>query len=114
MRILIAGLLGAALSACGTAADHPPLADSVMVAVLAELHLADARAEVEGNVPPAIRDSVLARHGLDSARYAAALQYYVAHPDTFEALYGRVVDRLEAERLPLSSEPPPGRSDARD
>ena len=84
-----------------------------MVGVLSELHLAVARAEVTGEIPPNIRDSILAAYGIDSTSYAETVIYYADHPEKYEAVYARVLDRLNSARVPRgaidadASPPPP-------
>ena len=84
-----------------------PVPDSTMVEVLVDLYLAGARTDVADHLPAASRDSVLARHGLDSTANRSALRYFAAHPAAYGALYERVVDRLAIERAESSSQPPP-------
>lgn len=98
--------LGAVLfaAACSTKDAHLPASnDSLLVEVLVDLHLLDARSTIVKDVQPGRRDSVLWRHGLDSAGFEAAMRRYLDHPEAYEALYGRVVDRLNAERIPLDT-----------
>ena len=97
--------------------EEPPIADSTMVEVLIELHLADARLDLQYEVVPAVRDSILFKHGLDEQRFLAILDYYADHPEEYSALYTTVLDRISDERLrqgeglPLSTIPPPGVAD---
>lgn len=78
--------------------DHI-LSDSTLVVVLADLHLADARARLPG-VPPGLRDSVLAYHGITEADFEAAMSRLSEHPDDAVNLYNSVLDRLNASRTP--------------
>lgn len=87
-------------SGCAGSADDSPVPDSTMVRVLLELHLAVARAEVTGEIPPNIRDSILVAYGIDSTSYAKSILYYADHPDKYEAVYTRVLDRLNSARMP--------------
>ncbi len=114
--ILLAGLL--TLSACSAiTSEDPPIADSTMVEVLIELHLADARLDLQYDALPAVRDSILLKHGLDEPRFRAILDYYADHPEAYSALYTTVLDRISDERLrqgeglPINTEPPPGVAD---
>lgn len=102
-RRLLGLALLALLPACGGALEEPrpPLADSTLVTVLADLELLQARAELGLPVTPELRDSVLAAHGLDSTRYHEVMSWYAEHPEALAALYGAVVDRLNQDRLPL-------------
>ncbi|GIV60270.1 DUF4296 domain-containing protein [Rhodocaloribacter litoris] len=78
--------------------DAPPVADSTLVEVFIDLHLAAARADLYRDLPPGTRDSVLARHGLTPEEFEAAIRYYVEHPDAYVELYTRVLNRLNEER----------------
>ncbi|RMH51869.1 MAG: DUF4296 domain-containing protein [Bacteroidetes bacterium] len=93
--------------ACSVVTEpDPPVADSTLVAVLADLHLADVRASLVHDVPPGTRDSVLAHHGLTPAEFEAALRYYVERPDAYLELYNRVLDHLTEESMrPAMSDP---------
>lgn len=121
------------LAACGSPfTDPPPVADSTLISALAELHLAEARLDLQRQgrlgterppastrpdtasipLPPALRDSILARHGLSYRQLRAALTYYSKHPEQYTELYSRVVDTLNAENSALRardarSAPPP-------
>ena len=114
--ILLVGVL--TLSACSAiTSEEPPIADSTMVEVLIELHLADARLELQYNLAPAVRDSILFKDGLDEQHFRAILDYYADNPEAYSALYTTVLDRISDERLrqgeglPLSTTPPPGVDD---
>jgi hypothetical protein len=85
---------------------EPPLADSTMVEVMIDLHLAVARAEVTQQVPAGIRDSILTTHGADSAAYARTIWHYAQNPEKYEQIYGQVLDRLNSERIPLGPPDP--------
>ena len=86
------------LTGCsGFADERPPVADSTMVEVLAELHLAQSRLEVVGDLPDATRDSIFGRYGLDEAEYEAAMAYYAEHPEAYREIYDHLLDRLNME-----------------
>lgn len=93
-------LLILALPGCSPfTAEEPPVADSTLVEVLIELHLAQGRAEVEeDSLPPAVRDSILARHEIDEDRFHSAMNYYASHPEDYLELYNEVLNRLSAEQ----------------
>jgi len=83
------------LSACSSGnQDDSPVSDSTLVEVLADLQLATARAQRYGDLPPAIRDTILVQHGLDSTRFKAAIKFYADHPDRYVELYTAVLNRL--------------------
>ena len=86
-------------SACGEN-ERPPVPDADMVAVLAEMHLAQARAEHAGTLVSDAQDSLLAARGIDSAAWANAVDWYASRPEIFAGIYGRVVDTLQARQIP--------------
>ncbi|SHK19375.1 protein of unknown function [Rhodothermus profundi] len=71
--------------------------DSMLVHVLVELHLLAARQALVGDVTPAMRDSVLAHYGLDSAAVARRLETYARNPEAFRKLYQQVQQQLMTE-----------------
>ena len=99
LPLLLCLVLG--LSACSAfTPESPPISDSVMVEVLAELHLADARAQLRFDSPPAPRDSILATYGLDTTSFNETMRYYYDHPAEYVILYTALLDRLNSERQP--------------
>lgn len=87
------------LPACSAfTSDAPPAADSTMVEVLVELHLAAARQQIRGDVAPEVREEIFQRYGLDAARFGATMNYYAEHPDAYLEVYNTILDRLSAER----------------
>lgn len=104
-RLVLLTLLLGALPACSSfAPEEPPVPDSTLVDVLVEMHLAEARRQLHGPIPPAMRDSILAHYGLDSTRLQATMDHYSKHPATYKQLYGMVLDSLKA-RDPASRTP---------
>ncbi len=95
-RALVLPLAAAAIVA-GCSQRSAPERD-LMVDVLVELHLSQARRGLEVAALPHAQDSILARYGLDSAAYARIEDYYVAHPEDLVEVYEEVVDRLSEER----------------
>jgi len=79
--------------------EAPPVSDSTMVEILIELHLAHARAPLNLDPVPALRDSILSKYHLDEQRYREIMDYYAEHPDAYGAIYTTVLDRISAERL---------------
>ncbi|NNE69137.1 MAG: DUF4296 domain-containing protein [Rhodothermales bacterium] len=71
--------------------------DSTMIVVLADLHLADARARLPDQAI-GLRDSVLAYHGLDSTTFELAMDGLLDYPQELTRLYDSVLDRLNAAR----------------
>ena len=91
------------LAGCG-GKERAPIADSTMVDLLLEFHLANARSEIIGSYPAHLRDSIFARYGVDSTSYREASKYYAEHPEEYGQVYSRVLDRLNLERLSLPAD----------
>jgi hypothetical protein len=84
-------------TACSTfSPSEPPLPDTTMTKVLVELHLANARSNHVGTIPPGLKDSVFARYGIERSEFESTLRHYSRHPDAFDALYNTVIDTLNA------------------
>lgn len=89
------------LSGCSSfSSDEKPLPDSTFARMLTELHLAKARISVEKPVPDGFRDSLFARHEVDSTAFNATLDYYSQRPDAFQRLYSGVIDTLQSLQRP--------------
>lgn len=84
-----------------------PVADSVMVQSLMEVHLLRARAtyrETE-EVPDSIRvlqDSALIRRGVSPEDFRTMLDIYAEEPERYQDVYTSVVDSLNSLRVRLS------------
>jgi len=95
-------LLG--LGACSPfLSEEPPLSDSTMVEVLIELHLARARHDIQQDLPPTLHDEILDAYRLTEQQFQETMAFYVDHPETYTAVYTRVMDRLAAERDPVEA-----------
>lgn len=103
MALLLAGC-GAPDAASG---DGPPV-DSTLVAALADLHLADARAALAPDSAQAesgsdsLRALALAAHGLDAGGLRARLDALAADPALARATYDAVEAALSDERQGLA------------
>lgn len=94
-------LIGLALcfAGCGSQGGVPPdLSDSLVVEVLIDVHLADARASATGEPADSLRAEALAPHGLDTLRFRQMLDYYAARPEEYLPLYDDALDRLLREQ----------------
>lgn len=95
------GLTVIALFASGCGPDGGALSgrpDSLMVEVLVEVHLADARARVTGEPADSLRAEALGRYDLDTLAWRRMLAYYAAHPHEYLPLYDDALDRLLREQ----------------
>ena len=113
-------LLAAALAACGAGggpdgepagAEGPPV-DSVLVDVLAEVALAEARAALSadssgrGGATDSLRAVALGAHGLDPDGLDRRLDALARDPELAEATYAAVADRLRRERRGADDDAP--------
>ena len=97
--------LALALVGCGAetaSGDEGPPVDSTLVALLADLHLADARASLSADsTGETARDSLravaFAAHGTEADRVEDRLDALGRDPELARATYGAVQDRLESE-----------------
>ncbi|MEM1042524.1 MAG: DUF4296 domain-containing protein [Bacteroidota bacterium] len=94
------------LTACGAEQPTAPsLSDSLMVDVLVEVHLADARAAHTGESRDSLRAAALAPFGLDTLAFRQALDYYAQHPGLYAPVYTRALDQVIRERRLEEEEP---------
>jgi len=116
VRRLAAGALAGTLAACGAPPDAPEAdvpVDSAFVGVLADVHLADARAALapDSSRRAALADSLRAvaldAHGLDDEAFDARLRALAEDPAVAVATYDAVAARLDADRLPPPPRPAP-------
>jgi hypothetical protein len=101
LAVFALGVVGCATERTGA----PALGDSLMVDVLVEIHLADARASHTGEPRDSLRAAALAAFDTDTVAFHDALDYYAHHPDAYQPLYERALDRLLNEQR--SAAPPP-------
>lgn len=100
------GLLLFSTGGCGGGSSGP-VADSVMVQALMEVHLVRARAtyrETE-EIPDSIRalqDSALIRRGVSPEDFRTMLDVYAEEPERYQDVYTSVVDSLNSLRVRLS------------
>ena len=94
MRRMIVGLaLG--IVGCGASGGNPSgVSDSLMVDVLVDVHLADARASMTAEAEDSLRAEALGRHGLDTLEFRRLLDYYAEHAGEYLPLYDAALDRL--------------------
>ncbi len=103
LRIFVFVLVGGVLSALGGCAPEETTSDEIAIdsldiALLVDLQLAEARAEVTGAPAESLRAEVLAVRGLDSTELVILLDSYATEPERAVALFERVEDRLNLER----------------
>lgn len=107
----VAGTLAGTLAACSAPSDADAPAvpvDSAFVGVLADVHLADARAALAPDssrrttLADSLRGVALGVHGLDRDRFEARLRDLADDPGAAVATYDAVGERLAADRLPTA------------
>ena len=100
---LVAGL-ALVLAGCGGApSGAAPDADSTLVDLLADLHLADARAALDSTdrrdrLADSLRRSVYGAHGTDSVALAERLERMADDPELVRATYDALDTRLNLEQ----------------
>ncbi len=92
------GLFSASCDSGHVAEVKPAISDSVMIQVLIELHLAEARVQMFKEDSLSFRDSVLAQYSITVEDFDANMSYYHDHPDALHELYTRALDGLSDER----------------
>ncbi|OZC02610.1 hypothetical protein BSZ36_06255 [Rubricoccus marinus] len=76
--------------------------DTTLAIILADLHLADARAETTGEPLDSLRALAFAHHGTDSVAVERRLREHSEQPEDVSALFGAVQDIL---RRPTTQTP---------
>ncbi len=103
-RSLAIGILSlltfSVMSSCGAdgRSSDEITADSAHAEIIADLHLADARAEITGEPADSLRDAALAIHALDSTAMFEVLDAYARDPEQAVALYERANEQLTEEQ----------------
>jgi hypothetical protein len=90
-------LLPATACSPGNDSARPGIEDSLMVEVLADLHLLQGRGQLVSEPLPMAPDSVLAHHDVSREDWDRTIRYYSYHPDEYAAVYIRVVELLSRE-----------------
>ncbi len=81
------------LAGCTRQSAERPIADSVLVEILADLHVEEAR--INHDLPGIVfRDSVLAQHGATHAELNRTLNSYADDLPGYLRLYDRVINEL--------------------
>jgi len=81
------------LAGCARHSAERPIEDSVLVEILADLHVEEAR--INHDLPGVVsRDSVLARHGTTDAELNRTLGSYAEDLPGYLRLYDRVINEL--------------------
>ncbi len=90
-------MLGLLVGCTGQQGPGPLASDSLAVSLFVDLHLANARQELE--LGSRGRDAILRDYGLDSATFAQVMDYYAHHPEEYAALYAQVTSRLSEDEM---------------
>jgi Domain of unknown function (DUF4296) len=97
------------LTACGSheesGTERPEnlVSEDQMVAVLTEVHLAEAKitklslhaSDSSNLVYKQLERRILKKYKVDTAAYSKSYIYYAAHPIAMERLYSRIVEKLQ-------------------
>ncbi|MFT4605199.1 MAG: hypothetical protein ACI9W4_001938 [Rhodothermales bacterium] len=101
--VILCGVLAVLLAGCVEVTERViVIPDSTLIVVLADLHLADARARLPDQAI-GLRDSVLVFHGLNETVFQEAIDSFGAHPEELTKMYKPVLDQLNATRSPTSN-----------
>ncbi len=92
--------LAATLALCTAACSPAPeelgttRADSLMIEIMVDIHLINARAELGYGVDELSLDTIITRHGLSRKEYDDQITFYTEHPDTYLAVLNKVMERI--------------------
>ena len=92
--------LAAMLALCATACSPTPeelgatRADSLMIEIMVDIHLINARAELGYGVDELSLDTIITRHGLSRKEYDDQITFYTENPDTYLAVLNKVMERI--------------------
>ncbi len=76
-----------------------PVADSVMVEVFIELHLAEARTDLFQETEISYRDSILAKYSMSTSDFNEVMTFYKEHPAAYHKVYSKALNQLSEERF---------------
>ncbi len=68
--------------------------DSLMIEIMVDIHLMNARAELGYGGDELPMDTIIARHGLSRKDYDRQITFYTDHPDTYLAVLNKVTERI--------------------
>lgn len=110
-RLLLGLLL--ALGACNSEAGAPPappdlLPPAALVPVLADLHVAEARAQHNARAPDTMQalyqsqeKAIFARRHVAARQFQESVAYYGGRPAELEAIYAALTDTLSMRQVRL-------------
>jgi arylamine N-acetyltransferase len=83
--------------------ETPVLEEELMIKILADIHLAEARLSDYNSMPAARRDSfavdyyatIFEIHQVDTADFQQSIKAYMTNPDAMNKLYEKVLTRLQ-------------------
>jgi len=95
------------MAACGTS-DKPSnlLPEDKMIDILEDVHLAESKvnglnlgsSDSSLAIFKKLETDLLKKHQVDTAAFRKSYQYYVAEPETFKAMYNKIIERLEVRK----------------
>lgn len=100
-----------AMTACTAPEDRPPdnlIAEDRMADVLTEIHVAENRvtrmglrsADSSKIVYKHLEAQIFKKYNVDTAAYTKSYVFYASHPAEMEAIYKRVVEKLQTKLNP--------------
>lgn len=82
-----------------------------MVPLLADLHVAEARAQHSARAPDTIQalyqqqeKTIYWKRGIEPERFDRSFQYYAGHPAELEAIYATLTDTLAMREVRLRAQ----------
>lgn len=96
--VIISALVASGCADKVTGTSPAPVPDSVMIELLIEMHLAEARIEMHHEPMLETRDSIFVQYGITQATFEAAMEYYTENPEAYLKIYTEALDKLSDER----------------
>ncbi len=96
--LIASGLITSGCADKVTGTSPAPVPDSVMIELLIEMHLTEARIEMHNEPMLETRDSIFVQYGITPATFEAAMDYYTENPEAYLKIYTEALDKISDER----------------
>lgn len=103
--VLVVVVIASMAAACSVDRSHSLVDRDVLVNVLVELHLAQARSSLVSESRPPASDSILEFYGIENEQFRETMRHYAHRPDEYVALMDTVIDRMRLLRPDLADDP---------
>ena len=94
-------------------ATPPPVSDSLLIAIMTEMHLVDALSKqrvIEDNRRLDVKYGqykyVLEKYGVSHADFDTSLVYFSKHPDLFKGIYDSIIVRFKQMEIETYAQAP--------